>query len=64
MKLRWGWPPWGEPTPSEETIEAEKRLHQVRRDDAKINAQTRRTDRLRTGNGFAQDVAKALRAGQ
>lgn len=45
-----------------DTAEAKRKLHAVRRDDAAVNHQTARLEKLAQENNFAADIRRALGA--
>lgn len=58
--MRWKWPWTANRTPSEETIEARQKLHEVRKDNAKLDAITKRTQDMMATNHLGSDIRRAL----
>lgn len=61
--MRWNlkWLPWRrQHEPSEQTQEAMDRLRQAQRDDARLDAITKRTERIMGTNHLGADIKRAL----
>lgn len=57
MRIPW---PWRRRTPSPETVELQKKLEEVKRDDAAIGELSARARNIMNKNHLAADIAKAL----
>lgn len=59
MKFRWPW----QHIPSEETVQAQERLEEIRADDARVDALVRRQMKVIRENSLAPTIMRALGTG-
>ncbi len=53
-------PPWRKRKPSPEVVEAHRRLERVKADDIRVDALSRRTNKIVRENGLGPAIMKAL----
>jgi hypothetical protein len=57
--MKWKWP-WNRREPSQETLEARKKLQEIKKDDLKLDTITRRTKAMVSKNHLGEDIKRAL----